>query len=194
MCRGRIDLASSSYPAISNFLNTKQLWESRKSFPRVDSDPSEPPGSITYLLDVTADAVDADYVVIDMSPGLGSINQNLLATSNFFIVRLAPDFFSVMAIDSLATIVPRWHQWALQAASLAVLQRAGTPFPRPESKFLGSVVQNYRPRAGVPASSFQHWIDQLGTAIRDRLVPAIADAGLLLPEEEYNEAGYRSTP
>ncbi len=95
------------------------------------------PGSIAHLLEKTAQAHEAEYVVIDMSPGLGAINQNLLATSNFFIVPTAPDFFSVMAIDSLARVVPRWHQWAQQAASLEILREAAYPFPQPNTNFPG---------------------------------------------------------
>ncbi len=147
------------------------------------------PGSIAFLLDETAQAHDADFVVIDMSPGLGAINQNLLATSNYFIVPTAPDFFSVMAMDSLARVVPRWHQWATQAAALEVLQDAAYPFPEPDTKFLGTIVQNFRPRGGAPATSFQRWIDELGGAIKDRLVPAALAAGLLLDPSDYAAAG-----
>lgn len=147
------------------------------------------PGSIAHLLEQTAQAHDAEYVVIDMSPGLGAINQNLLATSNFFIVPTAPDFFSVMAIDSLARVVPRWHQWAQQAASMEILREAAYPFPQPNTNFLGSIVQNFRPRGGAPATSFQRWIDELGEGIRQRLVPAASAAGLLLASDQYAAAG-----
>lgn len=147
------------------------------------------PGSIPHLLEATASAHDAEYVVIDMSPGLGAINQNLLATSNYFIVPTAPDFFSVMAIDSLARVLPRWHQWSQQAASLEILRDAAYPFPEPDVKFLGSIVQNFRPRGGAPASSFQRWIDELGVAIRQRLVPALSGAGLMLDSQAYIRAG-----
>ena len=53
----------------------------------------------------------ADYVIIDMSPSLGPINQNLLMVSDHFIVPLHPDYFSSMALSSLAKIVPRWKAW-----------------------------------------------------------------------------------
>ena len=38
------------------------------------------PGAPSYLLDKTAEAYDADYVLIDMNPSLSSLNQNLLMT------------------------------------------------------------------------------------------------------------------
>ena len=51
------------------------------------------PGSLRWVLDITAQEYDADYVFVDMSPSLGAINQNLLMTSDAFIVPMAPDFF-----------------------------------------------------------------------------------------------------
>jgi cellulose biosynthesis protein BcsQ len=147
------------------------------------------PGSIPHLLNASAHALDAEYVVIDMSPGLGAINQNLIGTSDYFIVPAAPDFFSVMAIDSLARILPRWRAWAKQAAELDVLNDAAYPFPSVETKFLGTIVQNFRPRGGAPATSFQRWIDQMAQAVRDRLVPALREAGMLLPDDRYVAAG-----
>ncbi|MDJ0565097.1 MAG: AAA family ATPase, partial [Microcystis sp. M49629_WE12] len=95
------------------------------------------PGAITYLLDKTAERFQADYILIDMSPSLGSINQNILMTSNFFIVPTTPDFFSVMAIDSLAKILPKWHQWAKAASALPILKTANYPFPEVDLHFLG---------------------------------------------------------
>jgi cellulose biosynthesis protein BcsQ len=147
------------------------------------------PGSITELLRLTAQHHNADYVLVDMSPGLGAMNQNVFSTSDFFIVPTAPDFFSVMAIDSLAGVVPRWHRWALQASAMPILQDAAYPFPVPHTRFLGTIVQNFRPRAGAPASSFQRWIDDIAKAVRDRLIPAISDAGLTLEPDLYDRAG-----
>ena len=144
------------------------------------------PGAMAHLFEITAQKHEAEYIIIDMSPGLGAINQNLMATSHYFIVPTAPDFFSVMAIDSLARIIPRWHAWAGQAASMDVLRNAAYPFPTPTTRFLGAIVQNFRPRGGAPASSFQRWIDELDDAIRDRLVPVLRDFGLLLPGDRYD--------
>jgi cellulose biosynthesis protein BcsQ len=76
------------------------------------------PGSLNYLIDRTAEAAGADYVLIDMSPGLGPVNQNLVAISDYVVVPTAPDFFSVMAIDSLSRVLPRWQAWAEQAKHL----------------------------------------------------------------------------
>lgn len=150
------------------------------------------PGSISHLLNVTAAKYKADYTLIDMSPSLGSINQNLLMTSDFFIVPTNPDFFSVMAIDSLSRALPKWHAWAVKAASLSILQEATYPFPAPNLKFLGTIIQKYRPRAGEPAKGFQTWIERINEAVSSKLVPILRDNAMLLSGDVYNAAELES--
>jgi cellulose biosynthesis protein BcsQ len=152
------------------------------------------PGSIAYLLDKTAEKFNADYVLIDMSPSLSSINQNLLMTSHFFMLPTSPDYFSVMAIDSLATVLPKWYNWSKKAQNFQMLQEASYPFPKITPKFLGTIVQKYRPRGGVPANAFQNWIDQIQATVKNRLVPILRENEMMLDQGVYGnelaESGY----
>ncbi|HEY9296277.1 MAG TPA: AAA family ATPase, partial [Phormidium sp.] len=123
------------------------------------------PGSINDLLEKTATKFNADYMLIDMSPSLGSINQNLLMISDFFLVPTTADFFSVMAIDSLAKVLPRWYAWAKSASSLQILKEANYPFPDITLRFLGTIVQNYRIIRGKETAAFQTWIEKIEQAV-----------------------------
>ena len=87
------------------------------------------PGSIPHLLEQTAEKYKADYVLIDMNPSLSSFNQNLLMTSDFFIVPTTPDYFSVMAINSLANVIPDWRAWSKKACSLHTPPECGLSIP-----------------------------------------------------------------
>ena len=145
------------------------------------------PGSITYLLDITAEKYGADYVLVDMNPSLSSINQNILMTSDFFIVPSSPDYFSVMAIESVSTVLPRWHAWAERAKQNPTLKGAAYPYPEKTPKFLGTVIQKYRPRKGAPTVGFQKWIDTINDRVEKRLVPTLAPLGMLLPPERYQQ-------
>jgi len=148
------------------------------------------PGSLRYLFDITAKKYSIDYILIDMSPSLGAINQNLLMTSDFFIVPMAPDYFSVMATDSLASIVPKWRAWSRSAQAAAILQKATYPFPIIHPKFLGTVIQKYRLREGnTPSAAFQKWINEIEAGILSKLVPALKGCDMLLPDAVYKSAG-----
>ena len=147
------------------------------------------PGSISRLLDVTAEKIDADYVIIDMNPSLSSMNQNLLMTSHYFVVPTTPDYYSVTAIDSLTKVIPTWHDWSRRAQTLPVLKNATYPFPGINPKFIGTIIQNYRPRRGRPAKGFQQWIDQINYKVSEQLFPALHETEMTLPAGVYHTAG-----
>jgi cellulose biosynthesis protein BcsQ len=137
------------------------------------------PGSIRFMIDETASKIGADYVLIDMSPSLGPLNQNLFTTSDHFLVPLHPDYFSSMALSSLARTLPRWKSWAVTAHGMDVLANADYPFPAPNVQFIGSIIQKYRPRLGKASKAFQHWIDELEEGMKTKLIPALERAGML---------------
>jgi cellulose biosynthesis protein BcsQ len=147
------------------------------------------PGSFHHLFQITAAKYGADFVLVDLSPGLGSINQNLVATADYFMVPTSPDVFSVMAPDSLARVIPRWVEWAQRAAELDALSSADYPFPAPTLKFLGVIVQRYRLRSGAPTQGFEKYFERLADAVEEQLRPALRRAGILLNDKLYADVG-----
>lgn len=146
------------------------------------------PGSFHDLFTKTAEKYGADFILVDMSPSVGPMNQNLLMTSDYFIVPMFPDYFSAMATESLASFLPKWSAWAKHAKATSPLQTAIYPFPDKSPKFLGTIIQNYRVREGIPAAAFQRWIDKIRDGIETKLIPALRENDMLLPEERYEEA------
>ena len=155
------------------------------------------PGAMSFLFQKTAEKFNADYILIDLSPSLGAINQNLVMTSNFLIIPTYPDLFSLMAIDSLMSILPKWYTWAVQASSLNILKEAYYPFPDVTLQFLGTIVQNYKKDSlsggiEVATKSFQKWIDEINEAVSKRLVPSLRDNNMMLPDYLYTTQGIDS--
>lgn len=148
------------------------------------------PGAMSYLFQITAESVGADIIIVDMSPSLGPVNQNLLTTSHYFLVPMAPDYFSVMAIDSLSNVLPKWRDWLNRALAVRTLQDATYPLPDTNPRFLGTIIQKYRIRSGSTASTaFQKWIDEIVKKTNEVLLPAMKASGMLLDENKYLSAG-----
>ncbi|KAA9393732.1 hypothetical protein FCK90_11180 [Kocuria coralli] len=145
------------------------------------------PGAIRHLYTITADALAADYVILDLSPGLGSINQNIVATADYLIVPTTPDVFSVMALDSMSRVLPRWHSWAERSSSMQIFQEAAYPVSSPSLKFLGVIVQRYRTRSNAPARAFQEYFDAIEKSVTENLLPRLSDMGALLDNKLYSE-------
>ena len=150
------------------------------------------PGSISCLLNRTAEKFEADYVLVDMSPSLSSFNQNLLGTSEYFIVPIAPDHYSATVMDSLAKVLKNWGAWSRQAQASLMLRNAAYPFPKVKARFIGTIIQNRRPRNGAPANGFRKWVDDINEKTVDTLFPALENCGMVLPSEMYGGMdGYR---
>ena len=154
------------------------------------------PGSIYYLLSQTAEELDIEYVLIDMSPSLGALNQNMVSISDLLVVPTSPDFFSIMALQSLARVLPRWTRWAQAAAANEVLRDASYPYPEPRLRLAGIVIQRYRlyrsPTEdvpyGTPTGPFRAWIEKVAGASETTFVPALAAAGLTFDPQDYADA------
>jgi cellulose biosynthesis protein BcsQ len=143
------------------------------------------PGSIRKLYELTAAQLDVEYVILDLSPGLGAINQNIVMTADYLIIPTTPDVFSVMALDSLSRVLPRWHHWLTRASGMEIFQQAAYPLNPPKLKFLGAIVQRYRTRAGMPAKAFGEYFDKIDAVMNDTLVPRLAEMDALLEVNQY---------
>lgn len=152
------------------------------------------PGALHHAIKKSADSYQIDYALVDMSPSLGAINQNLFMTSDAFILPMAPDLFSAMALRSLARTLPKWSDWGRKAANNALLKSADYPFRPVTPMYLGSTVNNFRKRArgeegAKPTQAFQKWFDRLAETKSTDLLTALEEAKMLLPPESYAKAG-----
>jgi cellulose biosynthesis protein BcsQ len=151
------------------------------------------PGAFSFLISRSAAKLDIDYVLIDLSPSLGAINQNLLMTSNYFIVPTNPDFFSVMSIDSMSTVLTRWAEWSKKAQAARKWTNASYPYPDGMPIFLGTIIQRFRLRLNAPATKFQTWIDEINSSVVAKLLPVLQTGNMLLPNDRYKSAGISDT-
>ncbi|WP_018416155.1 ParA family protein [Teredinibacter turnerae] len=132
------------------------------------------PGSANELLRKTGEEHGFDYIIVDMSPSVGALNQCLLMSSDYFIVPTSPDFFCAQAIKSLSNVVPRWNSEIQRFREGDIDYK----FPPTPPKFLGFISQRYRPRSGAPAKSFQRWIDVIKETVNTKLIPTLSPIGM----------------
>jgi cellulose biosynthesis protein BcsQ len=141
------------------------------------------PGAFYYLIKTTAEKIGADIVLIDLNPSLSAINQDLIISSDFFILPTSPDYFSEMAIRSIARILPNWEKWAKTARGL--FEDATYPLPTNTPKFLGYTVNDFTIKNQNPARAFQNVINKIDTTVRDILIPNLEKVDMLFPRSIY---------
>ncbi len=53
---------------------------------------------------------DYDYVFFDVGPSLGALNRSVLAASDYFIVPMSSDIFSIQALENIAKSLNEWKK------------------------------------------------------------------------------------
>lgn len=151
------------------------------------------PGSFDYLIQKTAEKYNADFVLIDLNPSLSAINQDLLISSDYFIIPTSVDYYSVQSIRSLATKLPEWENWAKKARES--FKESFYPLPLNTPKFLGFTCNRFHlTDGGKPQKNNRQMMDRIGKAIDDLLVPNLRVAGMLLNDENlYRQYPYKDS-
>jgi short-subunit dehydrogenase involved in D-alanine esterification of teichoic acids len=103
------------------------------------------------------------------------------------------DFFSLMAIDSLTKVLPKWRAWARSANSLKILKEANYPFPEVDIRFLGTIVQNHRIIGGNETTAFKTWIEKIEQAVSGKLIPSLMQSNMMLPIQVYKQQGMQES-
>lgn len=144
------------------------------------------PGAFNELIRLTSSKYDIEYVIIDLNPGLSAINQNLFSSSDYFLIPTNPDPFSVMAINTLSNILPRWISWTEQMRP--IFENSSYPLAETTPKMLGFIIQMFNVRKGVAAKPFRDNISEVQEIISTRLVPALRRKNMLLDPDAYSES------
>lgn len=90
-----------------------------------------------------------DYVFVDMGPSLGALNRSVLLGTDYFLMPLSVDIFSMMAVENIIKSLTSWKS-ALEDAIQRHNQQEGYTFQIAEKDvawtldFSGYVVQQYR--------------------------------------------------
>lgn len=130
-----------------------------------------------YIL-CASDAISADIVMLDLGPNLGSINRCALVASDYFIVPMAPDLFSIKGTENLGNKLMKWtNEWDHQRISAHGI---GIPLPHAHPLFLGYITQQYNLRKRSKSGMTLGWSqyrDIIPQAITRNIVEKLSAIG-----------------
>ncbi|SDF28950.1 ParA family protein [Myxococcus virescens] len=93
---------------------------------------------------------DFDYIFIDVGPSLGALNRSVLIGSDYMVVPMGCDIFSLIGVDNIADWLSSWKQLYATALGTALKEHKGlvTDFPvrasvTDSAQVVGYTVQQY---------------------------------------------------
>ena len=127
-----------------------------------------------------AESSSARWILIDVGPNLGAINRAALLASEYVVVPLGPDLFSLQGLRNLGPSLRSWRRsWTDLLAKNPV---PGLDLPTGTIEPLGYVVMQHGMRENRPPKAYQRWIERFPAAYREYVLdkpeqssPAAAD-------------------
>lgn len=113
---------------------------------------------------------DYDFILIDMGPSLGALNRSILLSSDYFLMPISADIFSMMAISNIQISFDGWKEDLINALE-RYNKREGKKFTISNDipfewklDFLGYVRQQYKAKYSggerQPVAAFERIISQ----------------------------------
>lgn len=122
---------------------------------------------------------DYDFVFFDVGPSLGALNRSVLAASDFFIVPMSSDIFSIQALENIAKSLTEWKK-QLSRGLQDFKDKEGEPFLIDEEivswhiQFAGYITQQYTAKTvggkKQPVKAYEKIIKKIPSTVRKYLM------------------------
>ena len=126
-----------------------------------------------HVAQAAARDVSAEVILFDVGPNLGALNRAALLATDFVVVPLAGDLFSIQGLRNLGPTLRGWRTgWEKRRANYV-----DPEFELPEGPMrpVGYVVQQHEVRLDRPARAYTRWLDRVPSEYR-RSVLGLTDS------------------
>ena len=112
--------------------------------------------------------VQADFIFVDVGPNLGAINRSALIASDFVVIPLGADLFSLQGLKNLGPTLRDWRsEWTQR------LQRnLNLDFFLPQASMrpLGYIIQQHSVRLSRPVKAYDRWVNRVPGVYRESVL------------------------
>lgn len=112
------------------------------------------------ILENAAKKIGADVVLIDVGPNLGAINRTALISTDFVILPVASDLFSLQGIKNLGKTLINWRSgWEKRVETYPKDDKEGIPAGKMEPK--GYIILQYSAKEKRPVKAYLKWANRI---------------------------------
>ncbi|MDO8805585.1 MAG: AAA family ATPase [Elusimicrobiota bacterium] len=108
---------------------------------------------------MAAKRVQADIILVDVGPNLGAINRSALIASDFVVIPLGADLFSLQGLRNLGPTLRSWR--SLWKKRVENWKEPEFDLPKGLMKPLGYVVQQHGVRLSRPVKAYDKWVNRM---------------------------------
>jgi len=114
---------------------------------------------------LVAKRVSADIIFVDVGPNLGAINRSALIGSDYVVIPLGADLFSLQGLKNLGPTLRDWRmEWTQRLQRPLQLD---FPLPQASMRPLGYIIQQHSVRLSRPVKAYDRWVNRVPGIYRE---------------------------
>ena len=127
------------------------------------------------IMQMAASEVKADVILVDIGPNLGAINRSVLIATNFVVIPLGADLFSLQGLKNLGPALHSWKtDWNTRYKHWVSSPEFGEypefQLPDADMKVVGYVCQQHGVRMERPVKAYTKWVDRIPCIYRNTIL------------------------
>lgn len=126
------------------------------------------------IIESAANRFNAEIVLVDVGPNLGAINRAVTISSDYILMPVASDLFSLQGIKNLGTTLHKWKsQWQIRKQLQP--ENLTTTIPENNAEPAGYIVMQYSAKDSRPVKSYLRWANRIPGVFNEYVLEKSAD-------------------
>ena len=146
--------------------------------------------SFWQVMQMAVKKVQADIILADIGPNLGAINRSVLVVTDYVIIPLGADLFSLQGLKNLGPTLKGWKDdWRkrLDNWNGCAEKREYPDFKLPRGKMqpIGYLCQQYGVRLDRPVQAYDKWVQRIPEIYRQSVLDEASSGDIRQEDDPY---------
>ncbi len=146
--------------------------------------------SFWQMAQMAGSKVGADIILIDVGPNLGAINRSVLVSTDYVVIPLGADLFSLQGLRNLGPALKSWKSlWKkrLDNWNDSHERHEYPEFRLPEGTMepIGYLCQQYSVRMSRPVQAYDKWVNRIPATYRHAVLEEEPVPGMMPENDPY---------
>jgi chromosome partitioning protein len=131
--------------------------------------------SFWQVMQMAAAKVQADIILVDIGPNLGAINRSVLIATDYVVIPLGADLFSLQGLKNLGPTLRSWQNlWKKRLDNWKTCsEKSSYPdfrLPQGEMQTIGYLCQQHSVRLDRPVKAYDKWVNRIPNVYREAVL------------------------
>jgi len=146
--------------------------------------------SFWQVMQMAAEKIQADIILVDIGPNLGAINRSVLVATDYVVIPLGADLFSLQGLKNLGPTLKSWKslwQKRLDNWKGCTESQNHSDFRLPQGKMqpIGYLCQQHGVRLDRPVKAYDKWVNRIPNVYRESVLGKQPDGTVKQVDDPY---------